>query len=86
MEYPKYLVNISYYPARTNGQQIVFLNGVTQSMPVYEPGYYYASMPELKIAASGSNYTNALNNLLVIATSSAAINGGNGALNSTRTW
>jgi len=86
MEYPKYLVNIAYYPSRPNGQQIVYLNGVTQSIPVFEAGYYLASMPELKIAASGSNYTTALGNLLTIATSSTTVDGGNGPFNSTRNW
>lgn len=86
MEYPKYLVNIAYYPARVGGQQLIFLNGSTQSVPFYQEGYYLASMPELKIAASGSNYTVALTNLLNIATSSSTIDGGNGAYNSIRNW
>jgi hypothetical protein len=86
MEYPKYLVNISYYPSRPAGQQIVYLNGITQSMHTYDAGYYLASMPELKIAASGSNYTTALNNLLAVATASATVDGGNGPFNSIRNW
>ena len=86
MDYPKYQVNISYYPARTSGQQLVNIGGVTQSMPSYQEGYYLASMPEIKIAASGSSYPDALNNLLVIATASTTIDPGNGPYNSIRTW
>jgi hypothetical protein len=86
MEYPKYLVNIAYYPSRVNGQSLVIVNGVTQSMPTYQEGYYLASMPEIKIVASGSSYTTALNNLLAIATASSTIDPGNGPYNSIRTW
>jgi hypothetical protein len=86
MEYPKYLVNISYYPARMSGQSLINLNGVTQSMPTYQEGYYMASMPEIKIAASGSNYETALSNLLAVATASTTIDPGNGPYNSIRTW
>jgi hypothetical protein len=55
-------------------------------MHTYDAGYYLASMPELKIAASGSNYTTALNNLLAVATASATVDGGNGPFNSIRNW
>jgi hypothetical protein len=84
MEYPKYLVNISYYPSRVSGQQLVNIGGVTQSMPTYSEGYYIASMPEIKIAATGSDYPTALNNLLLAATSSNST--GTEPYNSIRTW
>jgi hypothetical protein len=86
MDYPKYQVNISYYPSRTTGQQLVNIGGVTQSTPSYQEGYYLASMPEIKITASGSSYPDALNNLLTIATASTTIDPGNGAYGSIRTW
>lgn len=86
MEYPKYLVNISYNPPRTNGQQLVYVQGTTQSMPTYQDGYYLASMPELKISASGSTYQTALTNLLNVATASSFVEPGNGPLNSIRNW
>lgn len=86
MEYPKFLVNIAYNPSRSTGQQLVYLNGVTQSMPTYQEGYYLASMPELRIVASGSTYQTALTNLLNIATASSFVDPGNGPLNSIRNW
>lgn len=86
MNYPKYQVNISYYPARVSGQQLVWLNGATQSMPTYQEGYYLATMPEIKIAATGSDYSNALNALLAIATASTTIDPGNGPYSGIRTW
>ena len=86
MEYPKFLVIIAYNPSRATGQQLVYLNGATQSMPTYQEGYYLASMPELKIVASGSTYQTALTNLLNIATASGTVDPGNGPLNSTRNW
>ena len=85
MEYPKYLINISYFPSRATGQQLIFLNGTTQSFPSYSEGFYQASMPELKISATGSDYITSLNALLLIATSSTT-DLGNGPYNSIRTW
>lgn len=73
MEYPKYLVTISHSPNRTNGQQQIFLNGATQSFPTYSGEWYIASMPELKISATGSDYSDALTNLLNIATASTTV-------------
>ena len=73
MEYPKYLVTISYSPDRAIGQQLVYLNGATQSFPVYSGSWYIASMPELKISATGSDYPTALTNLLNIATASTTV-------------
>ena len=70
MENPKYLINISYLPARASGQQLVFISGVTYSMPTYSGDYFIASMPEVRISATGSTYQTALSNLLIIATAS----------------
>lgn len=81
----KYLVNISYQPSHVNGQQLVNIAGVTQSVPTYSDSYYVASMPEVKIWATGSSYTEALDNLLLVATSSI-IDTSNPPLNTIRTW
>ena len=76
MNNPKYLVNIVYVPVRVTGQQKVLVNGVTQSMPAYSGDMVVASMPEIRIAASGSSYATALSNLLLIATASTTYGNG----------
>jgi hypothetical protein len=81
----KYLINIYYQPIHVSGQSLVNISGVTQSMPTYSQDYYVASMPEVKIWATGSSYTDALDNLLFIATSST-IDTGNPPINSVKTW
>lgn len=83
---PKYQVNIVWYPARTSGQQLVNIGGVTQSVPTYDEGYFIASMPELKIGASGSTYPTALSNLLAIATASTTLDSGSSPYANIRTW
>jgi hypothetical protein len=45
-------------------------------MPSYDGEMYVASMPEIRIAASGSSYATALSNLLLIATASSTIGNG----------
>jgi hypothetical protein len=80
MNNPKYLVNIIYVPARVTGQQKVLINGVTQSLPAYSGDMFVASMPEIRIAASGSSYATALSNLLLIATASTTYGNGFGPL------
>ena len=70
MNNPKYLVNIYYYPKQVSGQQLVSIAGVTQSLPTYSGNYFVATMPEVKILATGSTYADALDNLLIIATAS----------------
>lgn len=86
MDYPKYQVNITYYPPRVSGQQLTQFNGVTQSVPSYEAAYYVAAMPEIKISATGSNYVSALQSLLAIATASTTIDPGNNPYAGIRTW
>jgi hypothetical protein len=81
----KYLVNISYQPSHVNGQQLVNIAGVTQSVPTYSDSYYVASMPEVKIWATGSSYTEALDNLLLASTAST-VDTSIPALNTIRTW
>lgn len=80
MDYPKYQVTISYSPNRPVSQQAIFLNGATQSFPVYSGEWYIASMPELKISATGSDYSTALTNLLNIATASSTVDTGQWAI------
>ena len=70
MDYPKYPVTISYISSALNGQQLVSIGGVTQSVPKYSGGYYQAYMTYANISATGSTYTTALTNLLVVATAS----------------
>lgn len=84
MNNDKYLVNISYVPKRINGQQSVSIAGVTQSIPSYSDEYFVASMPEVKISATGSSRSDALTNLEIIAGS--ASNTGNPPLSTFRTW
>jgi hypothetical protein len=86
MQNPKYLVNISHQPSRANGQQLMNIAGVTSSFPSYSSEYFVASMPELKIMATGSTYQTALTNLLNIATASSFNDLGNGAYNDIRTY
>lgn len=85
MNNPKFLVNIYHNPSTISGQQLINVAGVTQSMPQYSEPYFVATMPEIKIYATGSSYTEALNNLLAIAGTSSTIDPGNGYYNSIRT-
>jgi hypothetical protein len=84
MTSPKYLVNISYYPQHISGQQPLLIGGVTQSIPTYDGGYFVASMPEVRIAATGSSYANALTALLSLASSTDTPS--QPPLTDTRTW
>ncbi len=86
MTNPTYRVNISHYPARPIGQQLVNVSGVTSSVMAYADGYFIASMTELKISATGSGYVEALNNVLAIATASTTTNPGFNPISQTRTW
>jgi len=79
----RYLVNISHQPAYARGQELVNIGGVTQSIPTYSDPFYVASMPEIRIAATGSSYTEALDNLLIAASAS---NTGNEPLSGIRTF
>lgn len=82
---PKYLINISYNPAHVNGQQEVSIGaGITASVPTYATASFVATMPEVKISATGTSYTDALTNLLAIAaTLPTPVNP---PLGNTRTW
>lgn len=79
---PKYLVNISYVPMYRNGSVGTYAtqsNGsslLVSQTEVYAGGYFAASMPEVKIYATGSSYATALNNLMIIATASSTPDNG----------
>lgn len=70
MDYPKFLVNISYVKVWPNGQRLLNVNGVTSSINTYGGGYYEATMPRLSLSATASTYELALSTLLLAATSS----------------
>lgn len=82
--FDKYYINVSYVPSRMNGQQLVNIGGVTQSLPTYSDEFWVASMPEVRLAATGSSQTDAFNNLLIIATGSNP--GGQEPLSNVRTF
>jgi hypothetical protein len=84
MTNPKYLVNISWSMPYISGMTAVSISGVTQSLPVYTSGYFVATMPEVRISATGSTYETALSNLLIIA--SASNDNGYPPLSRIRTW
>lgn len=64
-KFDKYLVNVSYVPSHVNGQELININGVTQSVPTYSDEYWVASAPELKLSATGYSQINAFNNLMI---------------------
>lgn len=70
MENPKYLVNISYIdPYITGGSGATNANtGLWETAPVYSGGFYLATMPEVRISATGSTYAGALTALLSVST------------------
>lgn len=79
----KYYINVSYVPSRPNGQQLINIGGVTQSIPTYSSEFWVASMPEARVTATGSSQTDAFTNLLAAA---ASTNTGNEPYSNVRTW
>ena len=82
MTNPQFLVNIAYVPMYRNGSVGVYATQsdgssslVSQSI-VYSGGYFQASMPEIRIYATGSSYATAWNNLMIIATASSTSDNG----------
>lgn len=73
MENLIYPINITWVPKYVDGQQNIPINGITQSLPIYNGGYYIANMYYMNISATSSDYRTALDNLLIIATSSNII-------------
>lgn len=49
----KYNVMISYVPIHQSGKTIINISGVTQSTNTYDGNYWAASIPELKLNATG---------------------------------
>lgn len=80
MENPKYLVNISYInPYRTGSTGATNANtGLWETLPVYSTGIYLATMPEIRISATGSTYAGALTALLAVATASTTYDAAQG--------
>lgn len=82
MTNPQYLVNISYVPMYRNGSVGVYATQsdgsslLVSQREAYAGGYFAASMPEVKIYATGSSYVTALNNLMIIATASSTPDNG----------
>lgn len=74
---PQFLVNISYVPTYRNGSVGTYATQsdgsslLVSQREAYAGGYFQASMPEVKIYATGSSYATALNNLMIIATASS---------------
>ena len=80
MENPKYLVNIYYSnPVRT-GSLGVSQSGVWETYPVMTGGWFVATMPEIRISATGSTYAGALSALLTIATASTTYDADQGPM------
>lgn len=81
MTNPKYLVNIFYSsPIRTGSIGATAANGLWETTPLYSSGYFVATMPEIRISATGSTYTDALGALLSIATASTTYDAAQGPL------
>jgi hypothetical protein len=79
---PKYLVTISYVPMYRNGSVGTYATQsdgsslLVSQREAYSGGFFAASMPEVKIYATGSSYATALNNLMIIATASSTPDNG----------
>lgn len=82
MTNPKYLVTISYVPMYRNGSVGTYATQsdgsslLVSQREAYSGGFFAASMPEVKIYATGSSYATALNNLMIIATASSTPDNG----------
>ena len=82
MTNPQYAVNISYVPMYRNGSVGTYATQsdgsslLVSQREAYVGGYFAASMPEVKIYATGSSYASALNNLMIIATASTTPDNG----------
>lgn len=67
MTNPKYLVNIYYSnPYRSGSTGTMSANGLWETSPVTSGGYFVASMPEVRISATGSSYADALTAVLAL--------------------
>ena len=86
MENPRYYVNIAYVPDTLIGMTAVSINGTTQSIPYHGGGnYFQASMPEVRLYATGSTYVDALNNLITLTALPTSYDSAQGPLGNIRT-
>jgi hypothetical protein len=86
MNNPRYSVFITSVPPQPNGVVAFNQGGITYSRPSYTDEYFRATMPEINISATGSSYTEALTNVLNIATASTFNDPGNVSHSRTRYW
>ena len=81
MTNPQYLVNIYYSnPYRSGSTGAMSASGIWETLPVYSGGWLVATMPEIRISATGSTYAAALSALLLIATASTTYDAAQGPL------
>ena len=67
MTNPQYLVNIHYSnPYRSGSIGTMSASGLWETLPVTSGGYFVASMPEVRISATGSSYADALTAVLAL--------------------
>lgn len=86
MDNSKYTVVITYQqPYRTGSSgSLEASSGNWITSPVYSGGYYVASIPELRMLATGSTHLAALNTVLAAATASSGPDTGMPPLESIR--
>ena len=85
MDNSKYTVMITYQqPYRTSSTGASDGNGGWITSPVYSGGYYVATIPELRMNATGSTHLAALNTVLAAATASTGPDTGMPPLESIR--
>jgi hypothetical protein len=79
MTNPQYLVNINYSnPYRSGSIGTMSASGLWETLPVTSGGWFVATMPEIRISATGSTYAGALSALLAIATASTTYDAAQG--------
>lgn len=81
MTNPQYLVNIHYSnPYRSGSIGTMSASGLWETLPVTSGGWFVATMPEIRISATGSTYADALSALLAIATASTTYDAAQGPM------
>jgi len=84
MNNPKYAITITHFPLHKIGSEFVNNGSGTYSVGKYTGNYFVASMHEANISATGSTYTDALDNLLILSNDVDYL--GIPPLNNTRNW
>lgn len=77
----KYIVYITYAPPTIIGMEEI--PGTNEFVEIRSDEYWIASMPEIKLTATGSSQTDALNNLLSVSPSNTHYTE---PLSNVRTW